>query len=120
MACHVSPPDKRKFLGDVGQDLVQHHGKKKYYSQQEVKDSCRRKNYLDIDWHCWAYCIFTSPDTFEEVHRETGETCNYAEMKAEALTDLSGGSFELPDLDLSWLEWPDIDLGSIFDWFDLT
>jgi len=41
-------------------------------------------------------------------------------MKSEALADLSGGSFELPDIDLSWLEWPDIDLGMIFDWFDIT
>ena len=43
---------------------------------------------------------------------------DYAAMNAEVLTDLAGGSFEWPDLDLSWLEWPDIDLSSLFDWFD--
>ena len=92
MPCHVSPPDKKKFLSDVGQNLVEHHGKKKYYSQKEVQDSCRHRNYRDVDWHCWAFCIYTSPETFEDIHRESGESCNYTEMKSEALSDLSDGS----------------------------
>jgi hypothetical protein len=42
-------------------------------------------------------------------------------MKTELLTDLAdGSSFSLLDIDLSWLEWPDIDLSSLFDWFDLS
>jgi hypothetical protein len=41
-------------------------------------------------------------------------------MKAEVLADLAGGTFQRPDIGLSWLEWPDIDLSSIFDWFGLT
>ena len=42
-------------------------------------------------------------------------------MKAEVLRDLAtGGSFSLLDLDLSWLEWPDIDVSSVFGWFDWT
>ena len=41
-------------------------------------------------------------------------------MKTELLSDLaSGGGFSVPDIDLSWLEWPDIDLSSLFDWFDI-
>ncbi len=108
---------KKKFLSDVGHDLVQQHGKQKYYTQQQVQNSCRRRGY-DIDWICWAYCIYTSPETFEAIHRASGEVCDYIAMKAAALHDLAGGSFQLPDLDLSWLEWPDIDLSSIFDWVD--
>ena len=47
--------------------------------------------------------------------------CDYAAMKADVLSELaSGGSFLGIDIDLSWLEWPDIDLSSIFEWFDLT
>jgi hypothetical protein len=34
----------------------------------------------------------------------------------EALAD--GNSWSLLDIDLSWLEWPDIDLSSIFDFID--
>jgi hypothetical protein len=42
-------------------------------------------------------------------------------MKASVLADLaSGGTFSWLDIDLSWLEWPDIDLSSIFHWFDFS
>lgn len=42
-------------------------------------------------------------------------------MKAEVLADLSkDGSFLGIDIDLSWLEWPDFDLSSVFDWFDIS
>ncbi len=42
-------------------------------------------------------------------------------MKTELLTDLaSGASFSIFDLDLSWLEWPNIDISAIFDWFDFS
>ncbi len=41
-------------------------------------------------------------------------------MRAEVLGDLAtGGTFSWLDVDLSWLEWPDISLSSLFDWFDL-
>jgi hypothetical protein len=42
-------------------------------------------------------------------------------MRAELLTDIaSGESFAWSDINLSWLEWPDIDLSSAFDWFDFS
>jgi hypothetical protein len=41
-------------------------------------------------------------------------------MKTELLADMaSGGTFDLLDIDLSWLEWPDIDVSELFDWFDV-
>jgi len=52
---------------------------------------------------------------------QRGETWDYVAMKAEVLADLAGGlDFDWIDIDLSWLEWPDIDLSSIFDWFDFS
>jgi len=42
-------------------------------------------------------------------------------MKAEVLADpASGGSFSWLDINLSWLEWPDIDFYSMFDWMDFS
>jgi hypothetical protein len=71
--------------------------------------------------HFWAYCIFSTPQDFQAIHDAAGEVCDYAPMKAEVLADLAaGGSFSWLDIDLSWLEWPDIDLSSIFDWFDFS
>ncbi len=39
--CTISPSDKRAQAKVVGEDLVRHYGKKKYYTVQEVKDANR-------------------------------------------------------------------------------
>ncbi|GAA5481004.1 DUF6559 family protein [Haloferula sargassicola] len=117
-ACEMRPADKKAYFGAVGEELTRRHGKKKYYSPGEVRRASQDRGF-PVDIECWAYCMYTSPDDFAALHEATGEVCDYAAMKAEILADLAGGwTFELPDIDLSWLEWPDIDLASLFDWFD--
>ena len=118
-ACELKPEDKKQFISDVGRNLVREHGKKKYYKPEQIRKAARDGGYQpDID--CWAYVMFSSPPDFAAIHEAAGEACDYAAMKAEVLTDLaSGDSFLGIDLDLSWLEWPDIDLSGVFDWFDL-
>jgi len=119
-ACHLEPNDKKAFIGAVGEELVRRHGKQKYYKPQQIRDAALARRYAP-DIHCWAYCIFSTPEDFQAIHDAAGEVCNYAAMKAEVLADLSsGGAFAWVDIDLSWLDWPDIDLSSIFDWFDFT
>ena len=119
--CHIGPKDKKEMIGKVGEDLVRRHGKRKYYPPADVRRSADRCGYA-VDVHCWAYCIFTTPEDFKALHAAAGEACDYAVMKAQVLADLAGGpsAFSLFDLNLSWLDWPDISLSSIFDWFDLT
>lgn len=117
-ACALKPEDKKAFIGAVGQELVKRHGKRKYYKTSEVKSAADYLGYI-VDWHCWAYCIFSSPEDFAALHSAMGEACDYVAMKAEVLRDLAGGhDFSWLDINLSWLEWPDIDLSQIFDWFD--
>jgi hypothetical protein len=116
-ACEMKPEDKKALVSDVGQRLVARHGKKKYYRPEDVRKATIDSGY-GIDLVCWAHCIYLSPDDFTAVHEMAGEVCDQAVMKAEVLGDLVGsGGFELPDIDLSWLEWPDIDLPDLFDWF---
>ena len=116
----MKPADKKAFIGNVGQELVRKHGKQKYYKPADVRTAADRCGY-PLDIHCWAYCIYTTPEDFTRIHEASGEACDYAAMKAEVLADLAGGSsFSLLDLDLSWLDWPDIDLSSLFDWFDFS
>jgi hypothetical protein len=118
-ACDLAPQDKKKFVGDIGEELVQKHGKRKYYDPSDIQAAAEAGGYA-ADFHCWAYCVFASPDDFRALHEAAGEACNYAAMRAEVLGDLaSGDSFASSDVGLSWLEWPDIDLGGLFDWFDL-
>jgi hypothetical protein len=119
-ACHLEPQNKKAFISAVGEELVRKHGKKKYYEPREVRSAADYCGYA-ADIHCWAYCIFTTPEDFKALHDAAGEACDYAAMKAEVLADLaSGGTFSWLDINLSWLEWPDIDLSSIFDWFDFS
>jgi hypothetical protein len=119
-ACHIEPGDKKKLIGVVGESLVRNHGKKKYYRPAEVRRAAESRGY-PVDVHCWAYCVFTTPEDFKTIHDAAGEVCDYAAMKASVLADLTpGGTFSWLDVDLSWLEWPDIELSSIFDWFDFS
>jgi hypothetical protein len=116
--CAMSPRDKKAQAKAVGEDLVRHYGKQKFYTVQQVRESNRRKN-IDIDVACWSHAMFNSHSDFDRLHAASGESCDYAEMKSQMLhavaTEDSGSWF---DWDLSWLEFPDLDL-SIFDFFDL-
>lgn len=119
-ACHMKPADKKAFIGAVGKSLIQTNGKKKYYKPTEVRTAADSCGY-SVDIHCWAYCFFSSPSDFAALHAAAGEVCDYAAMRTEMLADLaSGGVFSLWDVDLSWLEWPDIDLSWIFDGLDIS
>lgn len=117
-ACELRPEDKKKYVSDVGKRLVAAHGKKKHYSPKDIIQSSRDSGYSP-DIVCWAHCMYASPADFAAIHEAAGEICDYAAMKAEVLADLAtDGSFMGIDIDLSWLEWPDIDIASVFEWFD--
>ena len=114
----LSPSEKKAYGIEVGQILVRDYGKQKFYSSKQVQNASRQSK-QSIDWHCHAMCLFTSPIEFKSYHDSIGENCDYEAMKADmssAMTD--GASDSWFDLDMSWLEWPDIELPSIFDIFD--
>jgi hypothetical protein len=116
----LSREERRRHVQRVGNDLVRHHGKRNYYSIHQVREANRRQK-VDIDLVCWSHAFFNSHADFDRYHIELGEACDYTAMKAEMLASVSGDSvaswFDV-DLDLSWLEFPDIDW-SIFDFLDL-
>ena len=122
-ACAIKPADRKQQIRVVGNDLVKHHGKKKFYTVQEVKDANRRQG-IDVDVACWSHAFFNSHVDFDTYHAEIGETCDYAAMKREMLDSVTSpaDSSSLLDLnfdfDLSWLELPAIDW-SIFAFFYL-
>ena len=117
-ACTLSPPDKKAYGKKVGEILVGRYGKKKFYSPEQVRKASAESRF-DVDWHCWAMCLYSAPDDFQSYHEATGESCDYAAMKAEMTTALTDGASEAWfDIDLSWLDWPDIELPSIFDFFN--
>ena len=116
--CHTPPKDKKGFAKKLGADLVKHRGKKKFYSIAEVHSSLRRLKWCDLD--CWGYALYSSRSDFDRHHRSTGEQCDYDSMRGEMIDALANGnSWSWFDIDLSWLEWPDIDLSGIFDFIDI-
>lgn len=116
-SCAPAPTNKREYISDIGKILVEENGKKKYYKPEEVKKAHRKSKWYDgLDFSCWGMSTFTSHSDFDEYHEQTGEVCDYTEMKTEMLNGLSVSSTadwtEIPDLDIdsSWL-----DFGDVFD-----
>jgi hypothetical protein len=117
--CTVEPKDKKELGTRVGHRLVRDYGKRRFYTPQQVRSAVHAESF-PMDWACWGYALFCTPEDFAAVHRTLGEACDFAAMKADmtsAVTDGASGSWF--DLDLSWLDWPDIDLSSVFDLFDV-
>lgn len=113
--CQIPPDDKRAFGRTVGRRLVQRHGKRRFYTIDEIRSVLFD---FPVDWHCWAYSLYASADAFDAFHEAAGEVCHYAFMKAQMVAALGEGvSFSPADLDLSWLEWPDLDFSWLTDWF---
>ena len=116
----LSNTEKKAISIAVGNDLAATHGKKKYYTQKEVKSSLNKSGY-GVDVQCWAYSLFMDHESFDQYHASIGESCDYLTMKESmisSVTDSASDSWFDFDFDLSWLELPDIDLSSIFDFID--
>ncbi len=120
-ACAIPPEDRKRQIRAVGRDLVQQYGRKTHYTVQEVKNANRRQR-IDYDVACWSHAFFNSHADFDEYHARIGESCDYLAMKAEMARSLvtdEASWIDGFDFDLSWLELPDIDWGSLFDGVDL-
>lgn len=115
--CAISPADKQRQAKLVGDDLVRHHGKRNFYSVSQVKAANERCQ-IPLDLGCWSHSLFNTHVDFNRMHEQLGEACDYLSMKRAMLESLSTGDGSgWFDLDLSWLDFPDIDW-SIFDFLD--
>lgn len=119
-ACAMKPDDRRAQLKRVGNDLIHHYGKKKFYTVSQVQNANKRQG-ITLDFGCWSHAFFNSHADFDRFHTHIGEACDYSAMKKEMAESISlsdDASFFNFDFDLSWLELPDVDW-SIFDFADL-
>lgn len=107
--CPPAPSDKKKYIEEIGKELIKANGKKEFYSPDEVKKAHKKESYY-TDFSCWGMSTFCSHQDFDNHHQLTGEVCNYSEMKAEMISGVSSNSvtdlLTLPDfdIDMSWLE----------------
>lgn len=115
----MRPADRRRQMKLVGDDLVKTYGRKQFYSVEEVK-AANRRQHVSLDFGCWSHAAFNSHRDFDAYHQSIGESCDYVSMKADMLSSVSTATdTSWFDIDLSWLEFPDIDW-SIFDFFDIS
>jgi hypothetical protein len=56
MYSHCStPPNKRKYVKEIGKVLLQDYRKKKFYQPEEVKQAHQKSTgYNNVDYSCWA------------------------------------------------------------------
>lgn len=116
-SCATAPTNKKEYISDLGKILVEINGKKKFYKPEEVKEAHRKSKWYDgVDFSCWGMSTFSSHKDFDKYHAETGEICDYTEMKTEMLNGLSiSPTADFADIsnvniDASWL-----DFGDAFD-----
>jgi hypothetical protein len=117
-ACAIAPSDRRSQVRRVGNDLLKNYGRKQNYTVEQVKSANKRQN-VGLDFGCWSHATFNSHKDFDQYHQSIGESCDYVAMKSEMLSSVSNTVTDTSwfDIDLSWLEFPDIDL-SLFDFID--
>ncbi len=117
-SCAHRPADPRAFGQAVGNELLRRHGKQRHYATERVRAVVDSLGF-PADTACWAQALYASPADFEQLHRATGETCDYAAMKAEMFDAMTGtSSASWFDADLSWLDWPDFNFADVFSFFD--
>lgn len=128
MNCPPAPENKKAYISEIGTILVKEHGKKKYYTPEEVKKASKKSTHYNtsgLDWSCWAMCTFSSHSDFDAYHQTTGEACDYVVMKTEMLSGIATTStigmdtvdwFSIPDLDIdaSWLDFGET-FGGLFE-----
>ena len=116
--CALAPRDKKAQAKRVGDDLVRHHGKRRFHSTAQVRAANERCG-IPLDVSCWSFALFGTHSDFDRIHEAAGGACDYLAMKQQMLESVATGDASgWFDFDLSWLDFPDIDW-SIFDFLDL-
>jgi hypothetical protein len=114
-SCLIEPADKSKLAKTLGGKLVERYGQRRFYTIREIK-SAYAETSLPLDWSCWGYAMFSAQPDFDAYHGILGETCDYVAMKGEMLASLTSQAADSWfSLDMSWIDLPDLDLGSFFD-----
>ncbi len=67
----------RSYAKGLGAELKKRYGKQKHYTAAQVKRTAEQGRY-NIDYLCYALCMYCSPGEFADYHRVTGEDCGYA------------------------------------------
>lgn len=83
----------RTYMRRLRPRLIRRYGKKSHYTPKQVRATIIA-SFMPVNYECYAYAIYCSPEDFNQHHRETGEACDYGAMRSEVanLYEYSGSS----------------------------
>jgi hypothetical protein len=100
--------EKRKAVGEyvtkLGPELRTRYGPRKHYTPRQVRDTAAEAG-LQMDYVCFAYCLYCSPSDFALIHEGVGEVCDYAAMHAAVGETFFHGATEFTGGGLADLVW---------------
>ena len=76
----MQPEDLKRQVTLVGNDLSQKHGKKYFYSIEEVEAANLRQK-VEPRYFCWSHAAFNCHADFIAHHKSIGEVSDYASMR---------------------------------------
>ena len=96
----------KQYARKLPAELTALYGKQPYYSKGQVdraltRQRLNRSNNGTISDNCYAYAMYCSPQEFQRIHDEAGESCHYDTLRTEiAETCFSSTSdFSFTDVD---------------------
>lgn len=100
--------EKKKAVGEfvtrLGPELRTRYGPRKHYTPRQVRDTAVDTG-LQLDYVCFAYCLYCSPSDFALIHEAAGEVCDYAAMHAALGETFFHGATEFTGGGLADLVW---------------
>ncbi|MBF2001696.1 MAG: hypothetical protein IGS50_13360 [Synechococcales cyanobacterium C42_A2020_086] len=72
----------RNYAKKLGPQLRKRYGASRYYTPEQVKATVRACG-LNLDWVCYALCMYCDRDSFIQYHFNVGEACDYGAMQSE-------------------------------------
>ena len=70
----------RRYAKKLGPMLTKRYGVKRTYSGPQIRSAAMTAR-LPAGDICYGYAMFMDESDFDEVHRELGESCDYAAMR---------------------------------------
>jgi hypothetical protein len=89
----------RSYAKSLGPKLRERYGTEKKYTPAQVKRTIKEGSY-NVDYMCYALCMYCDYPSFTEYHRSTGEPCDYNAMRSEIADRFFHGdtSFDASDV----------------------
>jgi hypothetical protein len=102
----------RSYAKGLGAELKKRYGEQKQYTPAQVKRTAEQGGY-NVNYLCYALCMYCGPSDFAEYHRSTGEACDYTAMRSEVGERLFGGdsSFDATDVIHAGAGWDSTHVG---------